>query len=190
MTRTELRTIPALPLALALAALMAITRYKHGGAPGLLPDASLAVFLLGGFYLARLRWFAFFLGVAALADQAAIRWGAVSEWCLTPAYAFLVPAYGAAWLAGWWVARAPLRGARAAGRVALAFAAGTASWFAISNAGFYLFSGYFADIPAGEYAARVLEYFPPYAAAAAFYVGLAAALHALFAFARARRALA
>lgn len=175
-------------LALALAALMAATRYKHGAAPDFLPDASLAVFLLGGFYLGRLRGFALYLVLAALVDQLAIRVGGVSDWCLTPAYAFLVPAYGAAWLAGLWASRAPLEGVAAIARIALAFAAGSAGWFAISNAGFYLYSGYFDGMGAIEYAARVQKYFWPYAASAAFYVLAAAAVHVAAALASGARA--
>lgn len=163
---------------LALAALMVATRYRHFGGAAALPDASLAVFLLGGFYVRRVSGFVLLLALASLIDQAAVRWGGVSDWCVTPAYAFLLPAYGAAWLAGVWAARAFSPDARGALRVLAAFVAGTAAWFALSNAGFYWFSGYFGGMGAIDYASRVLRYLPGYAATAGVYVLAAALLHA------------
>lgn len=171
----------------ALAALMAATRFHHFGSATLLPDASVAVFLLGGFYLSRARWFALFLGEAALIDQFAVTWGGVGDWCITPAYAFLVPAYGAAWLAGVWTARGFETNLRGTARALGGLAAGVSAWFVVSNAGFYLYSGYFGDLSAAEYAARVAKYFGPYLATAAAYVLLAAVLHALWRLARRTR---
>jgi hypothetical protein len=40
----------------------------------------------------------------ALIDYAAVTWGGVSSFCITPAYVFLMPAYGALWLVGHWYA--------------------------------------------------------------------------------------
>lgn len=166
------------PLALgALAALMAATRSPHFGAA--LPDASVAVFFLGGFSLARARWFALLVGEAALIDQLAAAWGGARDGCITPAYAFLLPAYGALWLAGSWTARRYDASLRGAARALGALAAGVGTWFALANVGFYLFSGYFGEMSALEYAARVAKYFGPYLATAAAYVLLAAALLAL-----------
>ncbi|HLE66637.1 MAG TPA: hypothetical protein VI730_05770 [Burkholderiales bacterium] len=173
------------PVALfALALLMAATRFHHFGSATLLPDASLAVFLLGGFHAARARWFVLFLAEAALIDQLAVSWGGASGWCITPAYAFLVPAYGAAWLAGAWATSGFTPDARGAARAIVAFSAGVAGWFAVSNAGFFLFSGYFGGMSALEYGTRVARYLGGYAAAAAAYVLLAAALQGLWLVAR------
>jgi hypothetical protein len=169
---------------LALAVLMAATRYRHFASTALLPDASLAVFLLGGLYLTRLRWFALLFCEAALIDYLATAWGNVNDWCITPAYLFLVPAYGGAWLAGAWAARGFTANFGGVARTAAAFACGVALWFAVSNAGFYLFSGYFGEMDAFEYAARVARYLPRYAVSAAAYVLLAAGWHALWALAR------
>ena len=165
-------------LMLGFAALMIATRYRHFGGVVALPDASLAVFLIGGFYVRRVSGFVLLLVLASLIDQAAVRWGGVSDWCVTPAYAFLVPAYGAAWLAGVWAASAFSPDARGALRVLAGFAAGTVSWFALSNAGFYWFSGHFGDMGAMDYVSRVLRYLPGYAATAGGYVLAAALLQA------------
>jgi hypothetical protein len=167
---------------LALAALMAATRFQHFGSSQLLPDASVAVFLLGGFYLARARWFALFFAEALVIDQLATSLAGISDWCITPAYGFLLPAYGAAWLAGMWTARGVLPSLRGALRAALAFVTGVLGWFVISNAGFFLFAGYFDEMSVIEFASRVARYFPGYFVAAAAYVLLAAALHGIWHF--------
>lgn len=169
-------------IALLLALLMVATRFHHFGSATHLPDASLAVFFLGGFYLRRPALLGCYLAEAALIDYLAITLGGVSDWCVTPAYAFLIPTYAGLWLAGvcyarWhrmeWRALAPFFGA-----VAL----GVSAAFLISNTSFYLLSGYFPEMSWTEYASRVAKYFPPYASAAATYIVLAAALHLLVRF--------
>jgi len=166
-------------IALLLALLMVATRFHHFGSATHLPDASLAVFFLGGFYLRRPALLGCYLAEAALIDYLAITLGGVSDWCVTPAYAFLIPTYASLWFGGAWYARrhrmewrtlAPFFGA-----VLLAVSAA----FLISNASFYLLSGYFQQMSWIEYASRVAKYFLPYASAAVAYVVLAAGLHLL-----------
>lgn len=166
-------------IGLALALLMAATRFHHFGAATLLPDASLAVFLLAGFYLRRSGLFAIYIAEAALIDYLAIAYGGVSDWCATPAYVFLVPAYASAWYAGVWYARRFRPEWRTVAPLFGGLLAGVSVWFLISNAGFYLFSGYFTDMSWSEYAARVAKYYPPYLWSASAYVALAAIVHAL-----------
>jgi len=84
---------------LLLAMLMTATRSHHVADLTHLPDASWAVFFLAGFYLPTLA-FGGLLALAALIDYVAITWGGVSSFCVSPAYGFLLPAYGALWLAG------------------------------------------------------------------------------------------
>lgn len=165
--------------AAALAALMAATRYKHFGAGLGLPDATLAVFFLGGLALGAAWLFVAFLAEAALIDWLAIAAGGTSDWCVTAAYAFLIPTYGCLWAAGAWCARRARGEPRDWARIVGALAASTAAAFFISNASFYAFSGYFDGLAPAEYALRVAKYFPPYAAGAAFYVALALAVAAL-----------
>src|ERR1019366_1511685 len=87
---------------------MVLTRFNHFGSSVALPDASLAVFFLGGLYLAKApgaRWiFAALLVEAALVDYYAITVIGTSAWCVTSAYGFLALAYGAMWFAGNWFA--------------------------------------------------------------------------------------
>lgn len=164
-----------LAIALGLASLMAATRSHPFGSLLQLPDASLAVFFLGGLALGRAALFGAFLAEAALVDYLAIAYGGTSGWCVTPAYAILAPAYGCLWAGGVWCAGRPRERWREWVRLAAALAAGTALWFVISNAGFYAFSGYFGELSAAEYAVRVAKYFPPYLASTAAYVAAALA---------------
>src|SRR5688572_6444331 len=117
---------------LALALLMAATRFYHFGTATHLPDASLAVFLLAGFYLRRWSLFAAYIAEAALIDYLAIAYGGVSDWCATPAYVFLVPAYASAWCAGAWYARRFAAEWRTLGALFSALLAGVSVWFLIS----------------------------------------------------------
>ena len=173
-------------IALLLALLMVATRFHHFGSATHLPDASLAVFFLGGFYLRRPALFGCYLAEAALIDYLAISLGGVSDWCVTPAYAFLIPAYASLWFGGVWYARRyrlewatlmPLFGA---------VFAGVSAAFLISNGSFYLLSGYFPAMSWAEYASGVARYFPPYASAAVAYIVLAAGLHVLATYTSAR----
>jgi hypothetical protein len=171
----------------ALAALMAATRFNHFGSAVALPDASCAVFFLGGLYLARsarlsMALFAALIVEAGLIDCYATSVQGVSDWCMTPAYWLLIPTYGSLWLAGRWAAlrntilgRAP----ESTRLIVLALAAWAAGSFAFvfSNAAFYLFSGYFTDMGAGEYAERVVQYYVPYVSVELLYISCAVALH-------------
>lgn len=173
-------------IALLLAILMAAARFHHFGSATHLPDASWAVFLLGGFYLRGAALFGSYLATAALIDYLAITLGGVSDWCVTPAYAFLIPTYASLWFGGVWYARrhriewatlAPLFGA---------IFVGVSAAFLISNGSFYLLSGYFPEMSWTEYASRVAKYYPRYTLSTAAYVLLAAGFHLLVAHVGAR----
>ena len=173
-------------IALLLALLMVATRFHHFGSATHLPDASLAVFFLGGFYL---RWpalFGCYLAEAALIDYLAIAFGGVSDWCATPAYAFLIPTYASLWFGGVWYARRHRMEWRTLGPFFRAVLLGVSAAFLISNASFYLLSAYFPAMSWAEYASRVAGYFPPYASAAVAHIVLAAGLHVLATYAAPR----
>jgi hypothetical protein len=169
----------------ALAALMAATRFDHFGSGVSLPDASYAVFFLGGLYLARsarasmAAFIALILG-AGLIDYYATSVQGISDWCMTPAYWFLIPTYGSLWFVGRWFAlRHTMQGRGLAGLAIVAWAACSFA-FMFSNATFYLFSGRFADMSAIEYASRVAQYYGSYVSMALLYIACAAALHIAF----------
>lgn len=153
----------------ALALLMLLTRFQHFGSSVNLADASLAVFFLAGLFLSW-RWFPVFALLAAGIDYAAISWAGVSDYCVTPAYVFLLPTYAVMTFAGTWARRYhALRIADLAPLAAVTALGGVAA-FAISNSSFYFFAGYFADLSFADYLARTARYAVPYLAWALFYV--------------------
>jgi len=166
---------------LVLVALMAATRMHHFGSALHLPDASLAVFLLAGFFIASPLLFAGLLLEAGALDYVAINYLSVSDWCITPAYWFLIPTYAVLWYAGRYYARIHQHSLRSLGVFAGISAAALSVAFFISNGAFYRFSGRYPDISLAEYAARVAEYYPQYLAGGALYLACAAALYAVLA---------
>jgi hypothetical protein len=155
---------PGLWLALfGLAVLMVATRYHHLGSALHLPDASMAVFFLGGLLASRMRachWaFAGFMTLAVLIDAWAVGLDRVSDHCITLAYAFLLPAYATLWYAGrscgWPTPHArPLLRTLAVGLLAASLS------FLISNGAFYWLGGRYAEPHFAEYLARVWQWGP------------------------------
>jgi len=163
-------------IALALALLMAATRSDHFAGQLHLPDASTAVFFLVGVYL-RPMWIAAALLVeAAFIDYVAITFGGVSSFCISPAYGFLLPAYGALWLAGRWYAARHRFALMSLLPLAASVVIGGVVSELFSSGGFYFFSGRFEPNFA-EFGARIARYFPSSLATLAFYVAVAAIVH-------------
>ena len=159
----------ALLPAAVLTVAMGLTRFHHFGSSLNLPDASLAVFFFVGLLLSW-RWFAAFALLAAGIDYAAIGWGGVSDYCVTPAYGFLLPTYAAMTAGGVWSRRVAALTLADVPVVTLAAVVSTTLAFVISNGSFYFFSGNFASLAFGEYAARTAHYFLPYLGWALFYI--------------------
>lgn len=182
-----------LSIGIALIALLVATRGQHFATVVSLPGASWAVFFLAGVYL-RPAWifpalFALVWGLdfaphllsgASLAETV----GGGKAFCLTPAYFFLLPAYGALWLAGRWYAARHRFAWTTLAPLAAAVFTGAAVCELLSSGGFYFFSGRFAEPTFAEFGARLAKYFPSYLGALVFYVGIAAAVHALLVLAR------
>jgi len=159
-------------LPIPLIALMVLTRFHHFGDALHLPDASLAVFFFAGFYRAgafgNRALFIFLLVMAGLIDYAAIANG-TSDWCVSPAYIFLIPTYAVMWPAGRYCSTF-----KSLTLSELAVSAGlltvaTSAAFAISNGSFFLFSGRYGDVSLMEYAAGVARYYPSYVGSALVY---------------------
>ena len=166
------------------AVLMAATRYHHFGSALHLPDASLAVFFLVGFYLRSFVYFPLLLVEAGLIDYLAITAGGVSDWCVTPAYGFLIPTYACLLYGGRWYAE---RHRTAWSTLPWLFGAvfiATSFAFLISNASFYTLSGRFPDLAWAEYGARVAKYYPSYLTSTFVYIAGGAVFQALFVLAR------
>lgn len=148
--------------AFALIALMAATRVHHFGGAFSLPDASLPVFFLMGLLSSNPWLLGFLLLQAGLLDYLAIGQFGVSDWCISPAYIFLIPTYAVMWAAGRYCQRSdslafiPL--AIQFGILMLA----TTSAFLISNSSFFLLSGRFEDMLLNQYFTDVAQYYPAY----------------------------
>jgi hypothetical protein len=153
------------------AALILLTRSTHLAFAVALPDATMALMLLGGMWIRRWPGFAGLMGMVFASDWIATGTLGVPDYCLSPAYAGLVPAYLVVWLSGWWLhAKRPQ--ASLLGWLGTMLAASAAA-FAISNAFWYAFSGGFDGWPVVRFAADVLAYYPAYAGTALGYVALA-----------------
>lgn len=168
------------PGAIALMAVMAATRFDHFGSPIALPDASLAVFFLAGMWQGGRYLFIALLLEAGLIDYLAINQYGVSDFCISPAYVFLLPTYAVLWLSG----RFCKRGARFARQAAMLIAA-TSMAFLISNGSFYLLSAEIADRHWAHYLEQFARYYWPYLASTLVYgvllIGLVKGYKALLA---------
>lgn len=168
----------AIGLFVLLALLMVTTRFKHFGDALHLPDASMAVFFLGGLYLRRHLAFVFFVVLAVLLDYVSIQYAGISNFCVTAAYAFLPLAYAALWYGGRLYTRELSGSWRSLlGAFAVAFVC-AALCFAISNASFYWLGGRYAHPHMAEYLQRLWQWGPMFVRTTLGYVGVALLLHA------------
>lgn len=160
---------------LALAALLAMTRGQHFASVNL-PSASWAVFFLAGVFV-RPKWMfpALFLE-ASLLDFAAIQWAGVSDWCMSPAYWMLVPAYGSLWLGGRLYARWHRDQFSSLATLALCVMVGAFVCYLFSGGGFLYFSGRYPEPSLMLLVDRIATYYPHYLSSLALYVGVAALL--------------
>jgi len=170
----------ALAIGLSLALLMAATRSHHFATALHLPDSSWAVFFLAGFYLRPLWMFPALLALAGVSDYVAIAGFGVSDFCASPAYGFLLPAYGALWLAGRWYAGRYRFALSTLIPLAGSVVIGAAVCELISSGGFYFFSGRFAETSLVELGLRLGKYFPPSLVSLAFWMGIAIVVHIVF----------
>ena len=164
-----------------LIALMIVTREYHFSSLHSLPGASWAVFFLAGIYLSSSWSLLGFLSLACALDSSAYLTVAESEFCLTPAYFFLLPAYSALWAAGHWFAASYYQFSwRSLGLLSFSLLTGAILCELFSSGGFYFFSGQFEAATLSEFWQRELHYFPRYLQSLLFYVSTAVTIHALF----------
>lgn len=165
---------------LALVALMLATRFHHFGTVLHLPDASMAIFFVAGFYLAGTVALPLLLLEAGLIDYIAISLAGVSDFCVTPAYSMLIVAYGLLWYGGAFYARRYYRpdlgGVLPAAAIALVSCLLS---FLVSNGSFYWFGGRYADPHFAEFVQRFMQYMPSFVSVAMAYIAAFGVLHAL-----------
>jgi hypothetical protein len=169
----------ALVLAVVLSLLMWLTRGQHVASLTHLPDASWAIFFLLGFYLRQRMMLPLFLAQAALVDYFAITHFGASDYCVTSAYVFLLPAYSALWLSGHWYATRCQLHIRTLPLFAATAMTGALICELISSGSFYFLGGRFADTSLRELVSRLVQYFPADLSGVALYLGCAALIHVL-----------
>jgi hypothetical protein len=155
--------------------LMAMTRFDHFGSALSLPDASLAIFFLAGLSLTGFWFFGALVLAAGLIDFVAITQLNVSDYCLSPAYAFLLPAYGVLWLAGRYCGKFAQFNLPEMLVTALILVLAASASFLISNSSFYLFSGRIESVSWAGFLTQFIHYYPLYLTSALSY-GLAGLL--------------
>ena len=159
--------------------LMLLTRFHHFGGINTLPDATLAVLFCAGLYCRHPWVLPLLLVEAGVIDYVAIHFGGVSDWCVSPAYLFLIPTYAVMWQSGRLCSRWIDSSKAAVKIVPLAVFTATTVAFLISNGSFYLFSGRFEDLRLAEYFLRVFKYYPSYCMTPVVYISVILAIHAL-----------
>ncbi len=167
-------------LGLLLALLMILTRSHHFSTVHNLADASWAIFFVAGFYLRSARPLLGFFVLSWWLDFAAINLGNVSDFCITPAYAFLLPAYTSLWFAGRWYAKRYQFKWNTVIPFTISSIAGLTLCELFSSGGFYFFSGRIAETSFHEFGEQLTKYFPLYIETFLFYIGIVIIMHLLF----------
>ncbi len=159
-----------------LALIMAATRSGHSGTPWVPPDASWAVFFVGGFYLTReWRWALAALLIEAVAiDYAAIRYAGVSNYCMTVAYWFIVPAYSLLWVGGAWLRRGYLRAPIDLARLLLSLALCVTLCFLLTQGSFYWLGGRVGQASLAGWWSNFTRWYGHFLTVSGAYVALAA----------------
>lgn len=171
------------PAFAAIAALFAVimigTRFHHFGDMLHLPDASMALFFLGGIYLRKHLAFLAFVVLSVLIDWYSVSYAGVSDFCITVAYSFLPLAYAVLWYGGRLLAPRFDGSLRSYGLVFLGVVVAATLSYAVSNGAFYWLGGRYANPHMAEYLSRFMQWAPLFVRAAAMYVLAALVVHAV-----------
>lgn len=163
-------------LAIFLIFFLGFTRFNHFGSAIVLPDASWAVFFLAGFWVQSKRLFPLLMLESVIVDYFAIQQG-VSGWCVSSAYAFLVPSYAALWFSGFCFRKSNhnMQWKTAASFFVWIWLGVTVAFF-ISNESFYRLSGKFAQLNWLDFYRQVFVYYKAYLITTCLYVTFVVAL--------------
>ncbi len=157
-------------LLLSLVLLMVLTRYSAFHTWGL-PSATLAVFFVAGIYLRQFIFPVLLLATAGLTDYFSIQAG-TSDWCITPAYMFLIPTYFCLWFAGRQFDDLKISSLKRFGHLVFLLLLSSTAAFIISTGSYHLLSGRYEDVPIVEQAVNSMKYYPRYIGGAFFYTGI------------------
>lgn len=175
--RFELTVFGILAAVMLLTRSHALTHLVH------VPGTALASFFVLGYFVRR---FAGFVGLFALGyaiDVVSISMLGVSDFCYTPAYAMLIPAYAVMWMAGRFAAGLPER-LNSLPMIAVLLGVSTFASHLFSSGGFYFFGGRYPDPTIAGFVPRIGRYFPVSLMGSVMWSGVAAALWALLLTAR------
>lgn len=144
-----------------------------------IPDASWAVFFIGGFYLsASTRWaFPLLMLEAVLIDWFAVTFMGVSNFCITPSYWFLIPTHAVMWFGGTWLHRRAGENTRGLLLLVASALVATTLAYALSNGGFYWFGGRYPDPNLAQYVERFFMYYGWFLLVPCAYIAAAAFVH-------------
>jgi hypothetical protein len=170
---------PQVLIAAILSLVMLATRFGHFGSAWSLPDASWAIFFVGGFYLSRQwRWALPSLALLAVGiDLTVIHYFGVNNYCLTAAYAFNLPAYAVLWLGGLWLHRQMTGALSDALRLALSAIAALSVCFVITNGSFYWLGGRVREASMAGWVENFSDWYLSYLSTALLYVAIGAVVH-------------
>lgn len=183
----NLSTRQQIAIGLVLVLMMLLTRSHHWASIHSLPDASWAIFFLLGVYVRALWVVPALIAASVVIDYVAITWGGVSDFCVSPAYWLLIPAYAVLFAGGRFYARGhrlSLMGLLRLMGVALVVVAVAQL---LTTGGFYFFSGRFDEPTLAGLMLRLEKYFPPMLGTFALYLGVAVVVHVALAAAFFRR---
>ena len=150
------------PALVVLMMLMAATRTSHFGNTVVLPDVTLAAFFFAGLWLNGRAPFAILMAEAVLIDYWAITQLGVSDFCISPAYLFLLPCHAVLWQAGRMARQWPLVNVVNAAKQLLSLGAAIVLAFIVSNGSFFVLAEQVADKSWAHYVDNIGQYFPNY----------------------------
>jgi len=157
-------------LTLVILFLMIITRGNHVTTLYALPDASLALFLIGGIYLKSIRFFIALFLFGLFIDFGASALDPKLGFCLTKGYWGLVPGYAILWVCGYFLNKRKYLQKLSIFIPYVSVAVVLA--FFISTQTYYLFSGRFGSPSLAESILHGWEYLPQYFLSSFIYIGL------------------
>lgn len=154
----------------SLAIVMFLTRGSHITTLYALPDASLALFLIGGIYLRQVRFFIALFLVGLFIDFGAAALDPKLGFCLTRGYWGLIPTYAVLWVCGFYLNQRERLQKLSVFIPIVSIAIVLA--FIISTQTYYLFSERFGNPNFLKSIFHGWEYFPQYFMASFCYIGL------------------
>ncbi|MCX7191771.1 MAG: hypothetical protein NTY58_05400 [Candidatus Methylopumilus sp.] len=153
-----------------LSLVLILTRGSHITTFYSLPDASLALFLVGGIYLKNIRFFLALFLLGLVIDFGASAFDPKLGFCLTNGYWGLIPAYGVLWLSGYF-----LHNKKSIQKLSIFIPIVSIAIilaFIISTQTYYMFSGRFGNPSFFESVLHGWEYLPQYFLSSFAYIGI------------------